>query len=102
MYTGLFERGDTRLPFCFRAFVGLAPDRLYFGFRRCVRASLAQCVVVQKPGDQWSVLRDDGLPTATLRLPPQSRLEDIRGDEVVVVRRDSLDVQTVSIYRLKR
>ena len=56
----------------------------------------------QKPGDQWSVLRDDGLPIAILRLPAQTRLEDVRGDEVVVVRRDSLDVQSVAVYRLKR
>ncbi len=57
---------------------------------------------VQKPGNQWSVLRDDGLPVAVLRLPPLTRLEDVRGDEVVVVRRDSLDVQSVAVYRLRR
>jgi hypothetical protein len=57
---------------------------------------------VQKPGNQWSILRDDGLPIAALRLPARTRLEDVRGDEVVVVRRDSLDVQTVAVYRVKR
>jgi hypothetical protein len=56
----------------------------------------------QKPGELWSILRDDGLPVAVLRLPPRTRLEDMRGDEVVVVRRDSLDVQTVAVYRLRR
>ena len=57
---------------------------------------------VQKPGSQWTILRDDGLPVAVLRLPSQTRLEDVRGDEVVVARRDSLDVQTVAVFRLKR
>ena len=56
----------------------------------------------QKPGDQWTVLREDGVPIAVLRLPPQTRLEDVRGDDVVVVRRDSLDVQSVAIHRLRR
>ena len=56
----------------------------------------------QKPGNQWSILRDDGLPIAILRLSAQTRLEDVRGDEVVVVYRDSLDVQSVAIHRLKR
>ena len=57
---------------------------------------------VQKPGDQWSILGDDGEPLAILRLPASTRLEDVRGDDVVVVRRDSLDVQTVAIHRIKR
>ena len=56
----------------------------------------------QKPGDQWSILSEDGVPLAILRLPASTRLEDVRGEDVVVVRRDSLDVQTVVIYRLKR
>jgi hypothetical protein len=57
---------------------------------------------VQVPGDQWSVLGADGGPIAVLRLPPLTRLEDVRGDDVAVVRRDSLDVQTVAVHRLKR
>jgi hypothetical protein len=56
----------------------------------------------QMPGDQWSILTGDGRPLAILRLPPLTRLEDARGDEVVVVRRDSLDVQTVAVHRLRR
>jgi hypothetical protein len=59
-------------------------------------------LAAQKPGNQWSILRDDGLPIAILRLPSQTRLEDVRGDEVVVVRRDSLDVQSIAVYRLRR
>ena len=57
---------------------------------------------VQVPGDQWSILRESGEPIAILKLPPMTRLEDVRGDDVVVVRRDSLDVQTVAIHRLRR
>lgn len=182
MYTGLFERGDTRLPFSNRSFVASAPERQYFGsgdafelrwlddsFRLAgiirwparrerltsaevdsvraeavallsrrplppnpfamnfapeilpeFRPSIGRVLVdrenrlwierfeamrmgtaVQKSGDEWSVLRDDGLPVAVLRLPPWTRLEDIRGDEIVVVRRDSLDVQTVAVHRLR-
>ena len=57
---------------------------------------------VQKPGTQWTILRDDGLPIALLQLPSHTRLEDVRGDEMVVVRRDSLDVQTVAVHRINR
>jgi hypothetical protein len=182
MYTGLYDRGDTRLPFSNRPFATLAPNRVYFGsgdafelswldtaFRVAgiirwpakrerltsaevdsvradaiailsrrplppnpfamnfapeilpeFRPSIGRVFVdgegrlwlerfeamrmgaVQKPGNQWSILRDDGLPVAVLRLPAQTRLEDVRGDEVVVVRRDSLDVQTVAVHRLRR
>lgn len=56
----------------------------------------------QVPGHQWSILAPDGVPVAVLRLPPRTRLEDVRGNEVVVVRRDSLDVQTVTVVGLKR
>jgi hypothetical protein len=56
----------------------------------------------QVPGNQWSILAPDGVPVAILRLPPQTRLEDVRGDDVVVVRRDSLDVQTVAVQRLRK
>jgi hypothetical protein len=57
---------------------------------------------VQVPGNQWSILAPDGVPVAILRLPPRTRLEDVRGDELVVVRRDSLDVQTVAVHRLRK
>ena len=57
---------------------------------------------VQVPGNQWSILAPDGVPVAILRPPPRTRLEDVRGDDVVVVRRDSLDVQTVALHRLRR
>ena len=183
MYSGLDERGDTRLPFSNRPFFMAAKDRVYFGsgdafqiswvdttfgtkgeirwplrnerltseevervraeaiallsrrplppdpfgrsFARELlpehRPSIGRVFLddngllwverfeatrlgtaVQVPGDQWSVLRDDGQPVAILRLPPKTRLEDVRGDLAVVVRRDSLDVQTVVIHRLIR
>lgn len=183
MYTGLYERGDTRLPFSNRPFVAIAGDRVYFGsgdafqiafvdsafnmagdirwparnepltreevervrgeaialisrrplppnpfamnFAAAIlpanRPSIGRVLVddsgnlwierfeairmgtaAQMPGNQWSVLAADGRPVAVLTLPPLTRLEDVRGDEVVVVRRDSLDVQTVAVHRLKR
>ena len=183
MYTGLYERGTTRLPFSNRPFVARAKDRVYFGSgaafeityldssftttgeirwpardaplkkeevervrgeaialisRRPLppnpfamnfapeilpanRPSVGRVLVdpvgnlwverfeatrmgtaVQIPGDQWSIIAADGQPIAILKLPPLTRLEDVRGDAVVVVRRDSLDVQTVAVHRLKR
>ncbi len=181
-YTGLFERGDARLPFSHRPFVAAARDRIYFGsgdvfmltwldssFRVAgiirwparqerltnaevdsvraaaiallsrrplppnpfamhfapeilpeFRPSIGRVLVdqdnriwierfeamrmgaVQKPGNVWSIVHDNGLPVAILTLPVHTRLEDIRGDEVVVVRRDSVDVQTVAVHRLRR
>ena len=59
-------------------------------------------LATQRPGEQWSVLARDGRPIAILKLPPMTRLEDVRGNDVVVVRRDSLDVQSVAVHRLKR
>jgi hypothetical protein len=57
---------------------------------------------VQVPGDQWTVLTPEGVPVAVVVLPAQTRLADVRGDEVAVVRRDTLDVQTVAVQRLRR
>ncbi len=48
------------------------------------------------------MLAPDGKPIARLLLPPNTRLEGIRGDRVAVVQRDSLDIQTVAIYSLSR
>jgi hypothetical protein len=183
MYSGLDDRGDTRLPFSNRPFFAPAKDRVYFGsgdsfridyldddfktigqirwparterltseevervraeaialisrrplppdpFARSFateilpenRPSIGRVFVddqgmiwverfeatrlgtaVQMPGDEWSILRDDGQPVAILKLPPKTRLEDVRGDQAVLVRRDSIDVQTVVILQIKR
>jgi hypothetical protein len=183
MYTGLFERGDTRLPFSNRPFVALSADRVYYGSgaaflisyldssfaprgeirwpareealsaeevervradaialisRRPLppnpfamnfapeilpakRPSIGRVLVDpdgnlwlerfeaarmgtanQVPGDQWSVFSKEGQPVGILRLPSMVRLEDVRGEHVIVVRRDSLDVQTVAVHRLRR
>jgi len=183
MYSGLDERGDTRLPFSNRPFVATSRDRVYFGsgdafqltwldsafntvgevrwparnerltseevervraeaiallsrrplppdpFARSFAAEILPAdrpsmgrvfvdgegmlwierfeatrlgTAVQVHGDQWSILRSSGEPVAILMLPPSTRLEDVRGDQVVLVRRDSLDVQSVVVHRLKR
>jgi hypothetical protein len=57
---------------------------------------------VQVPGDRWSVLTKDGEPIAILTLPLLTRLEDVRDGNAAVVHRDSLDVQTVATYRIRR
>ncbi len=58
--------------------------------------------MIQTPGAQWVILASDGHPLARFSLPAHTRLEGIRGDEVVVVQRDSLDVPSIAIYRLDR
>ncbi|MGH7711069.1 MAG: hypothetical protein ACREOG_07285, partial [Gemmatimonadaceae bacterium] len=55
---------------------------------------------VQKAGERWTVLTANGEPVARLTLPTGSRLEDVRGTRVVLVLRDSLDVQTVAVREL--
>ena len=80
-----------------RVFVG-ADGRLWVERFEPVRLGTA----LQTPGDRWTILEADGTPVATLKLPPLARLEDVRGDHVVVVQRDSLDVQTVAIFRIQR
>ena len=77
----------------------IAPDATIW-FERFEATRLG--AAVQVAGDQWSILANNGEPRATLKLPPTTRLEDVRGDEAVLVRRDSLDVQTVAIHRIKR
>lgn len=80
-----------------RVFVD-AENRLWIERFEAIRMGTA----AQRPGNQWSIIREDGLPVAILQLPPHTRLEDVRGDDVVVVRRDSLDVQSVAVFRLRR
>ncbi len=186
MYTGVYDGGDTRLPFSNQPFAAMGRDRVYFGSGQAFRLSYlaadfaspgelrwpaqqealsatevaavraeTEAVLAtrlpaarlggaldeefapeilpsarpaigrvfvddeervwierfeatrlgtrtQKPGDQWTVLQRDGRPVARLRLPPAMRLEAVRGNEVLVVRRDSLDVETVARYGLVR
>lgn len=79
--------------------VVVAPDELLWVERfEPARLGTAE----QRPGDRWTILRPDGQPVARLRLPPAARLEDVRGDRVVLVRRDSLDVQSVAVHAIVR
>lgn len=57
---------------------------------------------LQVPGNRWTVLATDGRPIARLQLPPRTRLEAVRGNRVVVVRWDELDVQSAAVYALQR
>ncbi len=50
----------------------------------------------------WVILAADGTPTSRVHLPDQARLEEVRGDTLLVVERDSLDVEHVAVYRLQR
>lgn len=181
MYTGIYEGGDTRLPFSNQPFSAISRDRVYFGsgstftiayldsdFTRAgelrwpaQREDLTQAEVeavkseamalaakrlppdqlakrcamnfarailprerpaigrvflddeerlwvgrfeatrlgslLQKPSDRWTVISKNGEPVARLRLPESSRLEDVRGARVLLVVRDSLDVQTIAV-----
>jgi hypothetical protein len=57
---------------------------------------------VQTPGAIWHVIAADGRPLARLRLPARTRLEDIRGGQLLVMQRDSLDIETIALYPLVR
>ncbi len=46
----------------------------------------------------WVILAADGTPTSRLHLPDQARLEEVRGDRLLMVERDSLDVEYVAVY----
>jgi hypothetical protein len=50
--------------------------------------------------DVWHVLDSDGSPMARVRLPPRTRLLDVRSDRVVVVTRDDLDVEHVRVLAI--
>jgi hypothetical protein len=50
----------------------------------------------------WVVLDSAFRPVGRLRLPELARLESVRGNELLVSVRDSLDVQTVEVWRVGR
>ena len=56
--------------------------------------------LLQPIADRWTVLGTEGTPLAALVLPPDTRLEGVRGDRAAVVRRDADDVETVAVHRL--
>jgi len=56
---------------------------------------------LQTPATRWTILDADGTPIAALVLDPDTRLEDVRNDRAIVVRRDSLDVEYLAAYRLR-
>lgn len=56
---------------------------------------------LQTPATRWTILNADGTPIAALVLDPYTRLEDVRNDRALVVRRDSLDVEYMAAYRLR-
>jgi hypothetical protein len=50
----------------------------------------------------WVVLDTTLQPIGRVRLPERARLEDIRGDDLLLSVRDSLDVQSVQVWRVVR
>lgn len=46
----------------------------------------------------WVILTSDGTPMSRMRLPDRVRLEEVRGDTLLVVESDSLDVERVTVY----
>lgn len=51
---------------------------------------------------EWVVLDTAMRPLGRVRLPELARLEDVRGDALLLSVRDSLDVQTVQVWRIAR
>lgn len=56
---------------------------------------------LQTPATRWTVLNADGTPLAALALAPYTRLEDVRNDRAIVVRRDSLDVEYITAHHIR-
>lgn len=50
--------------------------------------------------DSWHLLNPQGHPVARLALPPESKLVAARGDHVVLVTRDSMDLETLRVFRV--
>ncbi|MGQ0648905.1 MAG: 6-bladed beta-propeller [Gemmatimonadaceae bacterium] len=50
----------------------------------------------------WIVLDSAARPVGRVRLPDTARIESVRGSELLLSVRDSLDVQTVQVWRVKR
>jgi len=52
--------------------------------------------------DSWHVLDEAGHPLARVPLPPNARLAACRGDLVALIMRDSLDVESLRVFRIHR
>ncbi|MGQ0641338.1 MAG: 6-bladed beta-propeller [Gemmatimonadaceae bacterium] len=57
---------------------------------------------IQKAGDRWSVLNSEGLPLGRVTLPANARLEAVRDTHALLVERDTLDIQTVTVRVIVR
>jgi hypothetical protein len=55
---------------------------------------------MQKAADRWTVLSRDGAPVARVKIPDAARLEDVRGMRALIVVRDSLDVQAITVRQI--
>lgn len=53
------------------------------------------------PPRRYSVVASDGTWLGTLEMPPRFRVLDIRNDRVLGVLSDSLDVESVAVYRVE-
>lgn len=62
----------------------------------------AEPPVVEEGGARWIVLDTSGVAVATVRTPPDLWVLEIGRDYVLGVAHDSLDVETVRLYRLTR
>lgn len=54
------------------------------------------------PGGEWSILAPDGTYLTTVSIPAELEPVAITADEVIGIRRDELDVESVRVYALER
>lgn len=54
------------------------------------------------PGGLWRVVRPDGGPVATIRMPEGVTPLEVRGDRLLGVARGALDVERIAVHRLER
>jgi hypothetical protein len=57
--------------------------------------------VTHTPESRWLAFDTTGKPVATVQLPPGVRPRLIQADRIYAVSRDSLDVQSLVVYRLE-
>lgn len=55
-----------------------------------------------RAGGEWAVVKPDGTPVASVTIPADVRLMDVRGDRLAGVGHDDLGIERVKVFELRR
>lgn len=80
----------------------LTDDRGLLWLKRYEPATDSHWVLRRRTGGDWLVVRTDGATVATVSMPDGVRLMDVGDDRVAGVAEDSLGVERVQVFRLRR